>query len=602
MSGHLHASQFTSPRRLLDHHLSDLHKCSDRHRLLQLHSQIFRLHLHTNPYIASKLIASYSLCLLPSSSAAVFNLVTEPTSHLFNTLIRAFAQNSLPSHSFATFFRMQLSSIKADSFTYPFLLKSFSGSLRTIELIHAHIIKLGFLSDTFVPNSLIDSYSKAGEAGSAGKVFDEMSVKNLVSWNSMLAALARAGDVWGARRLFNEMPDKDNVSWNSMLDGYIKAGEMDAAFDLFCRMPARNVVSWSTVVSGYCNEGDMEMASMMFDKMPVKNVVPWTIMISSYAEKGLAKEASALLDQMEEAGLELDSGAAVSILAACARSKFLELGKRIHDTARRKKMTFTTQISNALIDMYSKCGDLDVAWNIFEEMEEKDLVSWNSMLHGLALHGHGKKSLELFARMEEEGIIPDGFTFVGVLCACTHLGLIKEARRYFSSLQKDYGIVPRIEHYGCLIDILGRGGLLMEAYSLAKSMPLEPNAVIWGSILNACRFHDNVGIAEKITDELLSLELSEEGNFEVISNIYAAAGRWDGIAEARLKLKDFNRHKVVGSRRIKINEAVQELALEEGIHPQADRILRMLNRLGKHLKKLGLIGKGDTSMAFVSSH
>lgn len=403
----------------------------------------------------------------------------------------------------------------------------------------------------------------------------------------MVAALVRSGEVWNARRVFDEMPERDTVSWNSMLDGYMKAGEMDAAFDLFSIMPVRNVISWSTVVSGYCNEGDMEMARMLFDKMPVKNVVPWTIMISGYAKKGLAKEASSLMDQMEESGLELDSGAAVSILSACARSDLLGLGKRIHDIAKRRKLMFTTQISNALIDMYSKCGDLDAAWNTFEEMEEKDLVSWNSMVHGLAMHGHGKKSLELFARMEEEGIIPDGFTFVGVLCACTHIGLIKEARRYFISMQKDYEIVPRIEHYGCLIDILGRGGLLMEAYKLAKSMPLEPNAIIWGSILNSCRVHNNVAIAEMIIDELLSLEPSDAGSFEIFSNIYAAAGKWDGMAKARLNMKDFGRPKLVGLRCIELNDTIHELSVEDRMHPQADRIIGMLNRLGKHVKKLG---------------
>lgn len=403
----------------------------------------------------------------------------------------------------------------------------------------------------------------------------------------MVAALVRTGEVCDARGVFDEMPVRDTVSWNSMLDGYMKAGEMDEAFDLFSRIPARNVVSWSTVVSGYCSKGDMEMARMLFDKMPVKNVVPWTIMISGYAEKGLAKEASSLMDQMEDAGLELDSGAVISILTACAQSDLLGLGKRIHHTAEQRKLMLTTQISNALIDMYSKCGDLGEAWNIFEEMEEKDLVSWNSMLHGLAMHGHGKKSLELFARMKLEGITPDSFTFVGVLCACAHIGLIKEARRYFISMQKDYEIVPSIEHYGCLIDVLGRGGLLMEAYNLAKSMPLEPNAIIWGSILNACRVHNNVGVAEKIIYELLSLDPSDARNFEIISNIYAVATKWDGIAKARLKMRDFGRHKLVGSRCIKLNDGAHKFDVEDRMQIQADRILRMLDRLGKHVKKLG---------------
>ncbi|KAK8942706.1 Pentatricopeptide repeat-containing protein [Platanthera zijinensis] len=574
MSGPFLPPQSTSPRLLNVQNLSELHKCSDPRCLLQIHSQIIRHCLHRNPVIASKLVAAYSLCLRPYSAASVFSLVPEPTSHLFNTLIRAFAHNSLPSLSFFTFSRMQRSSVKPDSFTYPFLLKSSSAPLRTVELIHAHILKLGFLGDIFVPNSLIDSYSKSGEVGSAKMVFEEMLVKDVVSWNSMVAALVRAGELRDARRLFDEMPERDIISWNSMLDGYAKAGELDAAFDLFHRMPARNVVSWSTVLAGYCNTGDMETARMLFDKMPAKNVVAWTIMISGYASKGLAHDASILMDQMEEAGLEPDVGAAVGILSACAESGFLVLGKRIHAAFKRRKLRFFIQISNALIDMYSKCGDLDEAWAIFEEMEEKDLVSWNSMVHGLAVNGHGRRALELFSEMEDNRIVPDGFTFVGLLCACTHIGLIKEARRFFTSMEKEYGIVPTIEHYGCLIDLLGRGGLLMEAYSIAKTMPFEANAVIWGSILNACRVHNNVSLAEKVVDELMSLEPSHEGNFAIILNIFAAAGKWDAMGGDRLKMKDSARRNRAGS------------SCVDGMHSQEDRILKMLDRLGKHLKKV----------------
>lgn len=435
----------------------------------------------------------------------------------------------------------------------------------------------------------MDSYSKAGEPALARKVFDEMPQKDVVSWNSMVGALVRAGEIRDARKLFDEMPVRDIVSWNSMLDGYVKEGDMDTAFDLFQRLPERNVVSWSTVVFGYCKKGDMETARMLFDEMTVKNLVTWTIMVSGYAEKGLAKEASSLLDKMEEAGLELDASATVSILTACAKSGLLGLGKRIHSVVRKHKLKFTTQVSNALVDMYSKCGNLDEAWIIFEGINEKDLVSWNSMVLGFAMHGHGRRALDLFARMEEEGFMPDGVTFVGVLCACTHLGLIKEACRYFSSMEKDYGIAPDIEHFGCLIDLLGRRGILMEAYNVAKTMSFEPNSVIWGSLLNACKIHNNVGLAEKVVDELMRLESSDVGNFTTISNIFASVGKWDGMAKARLKLKDAGEQKQAGSSWIELSEMVHEFTVGDRMHPEADRILRMLSRLGRHLKQLGYV-------------
>ncbi|PKA57391.1 Pentatricopeptide repeat-containing protein [Apostasia shenzhenica] len=589
MSGHLSPPRFSSHRRFLELKLSDLHKCSDLGSLLQIHSQIIRLGLHLDPFVAPKLITAYSLCRRPSAAAAVFDLVPNPNSHLFNTLIRAFSHNSLPSLSFLALSRMQLSAIPVDSFTYHFLLKSSMGILRRLEVIQAHIVKLGFLSDIFIPNTLIDCYSKVGEAGiiAARKVFDEMPMKDVVSWNSMIAALARAGEIWDAKQMFDEMPERDTVSWNTMLDGFVKSGEVDSAFDLFRKIPDRNVVSWSTMLSGYCKKGDFEMARLLFDKMPVRNLVPWTIMISGYAEKGLAAEASSLLDRMENAGLVPDSAATISILTACSESGLLALGKRIHTAAKKKKQNLTTQIGNALVCMYSKCGDLDDSWIVFNEILVKDLVSWNSMLQGLAMNGQGKRALELFASMKEEGITPDRVTFIGVLCACNHIGLIKEARWHFASMKKDYGIIPEIEHYGCMIDLLGRGGLLMEAYSLAKTMPFEANAIIWGSILNSCQVHNNVSIAERIVDELIDMEGIDTGDIAIISNIYASAGRWDGMAKARMKMKDMGKQKQAGSSWIEIDDAVHEFTVGDRMHHQADRILKMIDRLGKHLKHLG---------------
>lgn len=481
-----------------------------------------------------------------------------------------------------------------DNFTYPFLLKACTGqfAMQKVEMVHAHVVKLGFLDDIFVPNSLIDSYSKAGNAGiaAARRVFDEMPCKDVVTWNSMVAGLVRAGELGGARKLFDEMPERDTVSWNTMLDGHSKAGEMDKAFELFQMMSQRNVVSWSTMVWGYCKLDDMEMARMLFDRMPVKNLVPWTIMIAGYAEKGFAKEASCLLDQMEEAGLEPDGATVISILAACAESGLFGLGMRMHSYIEKSKLKFTTEVCNALVDMYAKCGNLDKAWRVFEEMRQKDRVSWNSMVQGLANHGHGEKALELFVKMISEGIKPDAVTFVGVLCACTHVGLVDEARRYFASMEKDYGIIPEIEHYGCMIDILGRGGHLEEAFDLARTMPLEPNAIIWGSLLSACRVHNNVSLAEEAVDQLIRLQPSDAGNYAILSNIYAAAGRWDGVAKTRIQMK--NIQKPVGSSWIELDDSVHEFTVEDRSHPQSARIFKMINRLSRHLKQDGYVPKG----------
>ncbi|KAF9626470.1 hypothetical protein IFM89_034404 [Coptis chinensis] len=422
---------------------------------------------------------------------------------------------------------MQRNSVFSDNFTYPFLLKACSGQfgLTQVEMIHAHIEKFGFSTNIFVPNSLICSYSKCGCDGVdiARRVFKAMTERDVVSWNSMVAGLIKCGELQEGIRLFEQMPKRDIVSWNTVLGGYVKAGELSRGFDLFEKMPERNAVSWSTMVSGYRKVGDMNMARMLFDKAPIKNLVLWTIMISGYAEQGLAKEAFLLYDEMEKVGLEPDSGTFTSIIAACAESGLLDLGKRIHLSVERSRFRHCTKVCNALVDMYAKCGSLDTAMHIFDGMVEKDVISWNSMLHGLIFHGHGERALELFSRMRLEGALPDGVTFVGVLCACINLSLVNDGCHYFSNMEKYYGIVPEIEHYGCMVNLLGRQGYLKEAFELVKSMPMEPNAIVWGTLLEACRVHNDVGLAEVVINQLVKLEASDANAYAILSNVYAAA-------------------------------------------------------------------------------
>ncbi|KAL2959023.1 hypothetical protein AAZX31_18G243500 [Glycine max] len=459
-------------------------------------------------------------------------------------------------------------------------------------MIHAHVEKIGFYGDIFVPNSLIDSYSRCGNAGLDGamSLFLAMEERDVVTWNSMIGGLVRCGELQGACKLFDEMPDRDMVSWNTMLDGYAKAGEMDTAFELFERMPWRNIVSWSTMVCGYSKGGDMDMARMLFDRCPVKNVVLWTTIIAGYAEKGLAREATELYGKMEEAGMRPDDGFLLSILAACAESGMLGLGKRIHASMRRWRFRCGAKVLNAFIDMYAKCGCLDAAFDVFSGMmAKKDVVSWNSMIQGFAMHGHGEKALELFSWMVQEGFEPDTYTFVGLLCACTHAGLVNEGRKYFYSMEKVYGIVPQVEHYGCMMDLLGRGGHLKEAFMLLRSMPMEPNAIILGTLLNACRMHNDVDLARAVCEQLFKLEPSDPGNYSLLSNIYAQAGDWMNVANVRLQMKNTGGEKPSGASSIEVEEEVHEFTVFDQSHPKSDDIYQMIDRLVQDLRQVGYV-------------
>ncbi|KAL5741321.1 hypothetical protein ACOSP7_028053 [Xanthoceras sorbifolium] len=590
MSVPVRAPRWVSTRRILEEKLDNLHKCTNLNHVKQLHVQIIKQDLHNDLFVAPKLISSLSLCRQMGLALKVFNYVHDPNVHLYNTLIRACVQNSLNMQAFEVFFEMQENGLFADNFTYPFLLKACDGKnwLRVVQMVHTQIEKCGFLADIFVPNSLIDSYSKCGVfgVGAAKRLFSTMGERDNVTWNSMISGLVKGGELGEARRLFDEMPERDMVSWNTMLDGYAKAGEMNMAFELFEKMPERNVVSWSTMVWGYSKDGDMDTAKLLFDRMPVKSLVPWTIIISGYAEKGMANEAVRLYDQMEEVGLKPDNGTVISILAACSESGLLSLGMKVHASIVRNRFKCSTNVSNALVDMYAKCGSLAKAMSVFDQMPKKDLVSWNAMLQGLAMHGHGEKALELFSRMKQEGVQPDEITFIGILCACTHAGLVDEGVRYFYAMERDYGILPQVQHYGCMIDLLGRGGRLKEAFKLVHSMPVEPNVIIWGTLLGACRMHNAVELAEKVHDHLVKLEPSDPGNYSMLSNIFAAAGDWDSVANVRVKMRSTGVQKPSGASSIEVDNEVHEFTALDKLHPKSEKIYQMIDRLGQDLKQV----------------
>lgn len=589
----IRAFTWFSLRRHLEENITDLHKCTKPNHIKQIHAQLIKCHLHQDPYIAPKLIASYSLTSNLSSAVNVFNQVPDPNVHLYNYLIRAYSLSGNESNSlcaFRVFLKMQVDGVLADNFTYPFLLKGCIGSswLSLVKMVHAHVEKLGFYWDVFVPNSLIDCYCRCGDVEMAMKVFSGMEERDVVSWNSMVGGLVKNGDLDGALKVFDEMPEKDRVSWNTILDGFTKAGEMDKAFKLFERMAERDIVSWSTMVCGYNKNGDMDMARMLFDRCPVKNLVLWTTIISGYAEKGQVKEAMKLCDEMEKSGLRLDDGFFISILAACAESGMLGLGKKMHDSFLRSRFRCSTKALNSFIDMYAKCGCVDDAFRVFNGME-KDLVSWNSMIHGFGIHGHGEKSIELFNTMVREGFKPDRYTFIGLLCACTHAGLVNEGRGYFYSMQRVYGIVPQIEHYGCMVDLLGRGGHLKEAFWLVRSMPFEPNAIILGTLLGACRMHNDVKLATSVSKYLFKLVPSDPGIFSLLSNIYAQAGDWINVAKVRKQMNDKGGQKPSGVSSIEVEEEVHEFTVRDWSHPKSGDIYNMIDRLVHDLRQVGYV-------------
>lgn len=363
---------------------------------------------------------------------------------------------------------------------------------------------------------------------------------------------------------------------------YAKMRMVEYARQVFDEMSERNLPTWNAMLSGFSRSGDMKAALELFGAMPERNLVSWTAMISGYSQNGQYKEALDVFLKMEkeEKGMRPNEVTVASVLPACANLGALEVGQRIEGYARAKGWFSNLYVSNCVLEMYARCGKIDAAKRVFDEISNRrNLCSWNSMIMGLAVHGKCNDALELYDRMLEEGGAPDNVTFVGLLLACTHGGMVVKGREIFESMEKKFNTAPKLEHYGCMVDLLGRAGRLQEAYDLINTMPMKPDSAVWGALLGACGFHKNADIAEKAAEFLFQLEPWNPGNYVVLSNIYAATGRWDGVARLRMTMKHSQITKAAGYSLIEQGGEMHKFIVDDKSHPKRDEIYAVLDKV-----------------------
>lgn len=542
---------------------------------------------------------------------------------------------SKPLQAVEFYARMILSGVEPNSYTFPFLLKSCAkfGAAQEGKQIHGHVLKLGLDSDAFVHTSLINMYAKNGELHNARLVFDKSPLRDAVSFTALITGYVSKGSMDDARRLFDEIPIRDAVSWNAMISGYAQSGRFEEALVLFSEMRKANVApnestmltvlsacaqsgslelgkwvaSWiedhglssnvrlvNALIDMYSKCGALDTARGLFDAMHQKDVISWNVMIGGYTHESRYKEALELFRLMLHLNAEPNDVTFLGILPACAHLGALDLGKWIHVYIDKNFQSLTnTSLRTSLIDMYAKCGNIEAAKQVFDDMEAKSLASWNAMITGLAMHGHATAALELFSKMADEGFKPDDITFVGILSACNHGGLVDLGRQYFSSMTEDYHISPQLQHYGCMIDLLGRAGLFDEAEALMKTMEMKPDGAVWGSLLGACRIHRRVEMGEFVAKHVFELEPENAGAHVLLSNIYAGAGRWDDVARIRTRLHDMGIKKVPGSTSIEVDSVVHEFLVGDKVHPLSKEIYEMLREVDRLLDMAGFVP--DTS-------
>lgn len=359
------------------------------------------------------------------------------------------------------------------------------------------------------------------------------------------------------------------VTWTVMVDGYTKKGEMEAAREVFELMPKRNCFVLSSMVCGYFKKGNVTEAEAIFRRVPVRNLEIWNSMIAGYVQNGFGEKALQAFEEMRVEGFEPDEFTVVSVLSACAQLGLLDAGKQIHHMViEQKRITVNPFVLSGLIDMYAKCGDLDNARLVFERSNERNVCCWNAMISGFAINGKCREVLEYFGRMmmEESSILrPDAVTFLTVLSACAHGGLVSEALEVISKMEA-CGIEMSIKHYGCMVDLLGRAGRLKEAHDLIKRMPMEPNETVLGAMLGACMIHSDMEMAERVI-KLVDAESVTCANSHnvLLSNIYAASEKWEKAEMMRRIMENEGSEKIPGCSSIILSDSVVDLSMSKEV-------------------------------------
>lgn len=597
-----------------------LGKCKSPIELRQIHAKILVHNLKDNEFIVPKLVSlSCQLCSL-DMAARLFRDLPNRNVVAYNTLIKCYIGKShrAPLNAYN---QMRASMVAPNSFTFTFLLMCLEAfeALREGRMIHGEILKSGNGFGVFVQNTLLSFYSKCCEdLDAACRTFDEMPQRDIVSWNSMIGAYMARGLVESAVALFKSMPWKNNVTWNTMISGLSKAGKMELASSIFDNMPEKNDVSWNCMISGFVRVRDMEAAMSTFVKMPEKTVVSWTAMISGYNMIGDLKSAEALFYQMQqkntvswnamitgyvhnqqfEQALALfhrmlidnaskpDQTTLISALSACSHLGSLEQGKWIDSYIKKNRLELSLPLRNALIDMFSRCGDLGNARLIFDNMTTRCVITWTTMISGLAYNGKCAEALAFYDRMCWEGLRPDDVLFIAVLTACTHGGMVEEGKRVFSQMVSEFGIAPRIEHYGSMVDLLGRAGRLDEAIEFIERMHLQPNSVIWATLLSSCKIHGNKDMSSSVIQKIMEQEPSNPSYLTLISNLKALLGPSEDSSIYRTAMREKGMEKVPGCSLIQVGDRVHEFVARDTNHEHRREIYRTLSHLDDCLKNL----------------
>ncbi|KAK9058209.1 hypothetical protein SSX86_023049 [Deinandra increscens subsp. villosa] len=769
-------------------------------QLHKIHSFLITSGLHRTVFFSGKLISRYAQLKDPHSCSLVFISVSPANSvYQWNTIIRAMTHNGLFVEALDHYSKMKVMNIKPDTFTFPSVINACAGlgQFETAKIVHEHVLDLGFGSDLYIGNALIDMYARFGELEKARQVFDEMPKRDVVSWNSLVSCYSahekwedgletfyrsraagvtpdsfmvssvlptccglgvimegemvhgltvklgidvetrvcngllsmyfKSDNLKECERVFSEMDVRDDISWNTVISGYsqacryqesiklfmemldehipdlltvisvlracghirdLKSGRfvhkymivngyecdikasnilidmyskccyLRTAREIFNKMESRDSTSWNTLINGiikasqyeealetframkmeikpdlltyvailsmctqlknlklakelhceaiktgfnhsvmvrnalidvYAKCGNMEDAINQFESMIDRDIVSWNTIISACSHSEEYSLGFRMISQMRIEGILPNTTTILCVLPLCSILGAKRQGKEIHGCVLKSGFESNVPISNALIEMYSKCGNLGNSLSVFEHMKIRDVVTWTALIYAYGIYGHGMMAITSFEDMKATGIIPDQIAFLAVIFACSHSGLVEKGRFYFTQMKKDYNIDPNIEHYACVVDLLSRSGKLAEAEKFILSMPTKPDVSIWGSLLSACRASGHTEIAERASKHIIKLNSENTGYYILVSNVYASLGKWDQVRMVRKSIKAKGLKKDAGKSWVDIDKRIYAFSSGDKFFEQYEEVKKLLEALYDLIAKEGYV-------------
>ncbi|KAB1214427.1 hypothetical protein CJ030_MR5G003237 [Morella rubra] len=565
-----------------------------------LHGHAIKTGFDSNIFVVTALVDMYAKCKCILEAEYLFETLPDRKNHvLWTSMVTGYSQSGNGFKAIECFRDMQAEGVECNQFTFPSILTA-CAAVSVCDFgvqVHGSIVRSGFGANVFVQSALVDMYAKCGNLKSAMRALETMETDDVISWNSMIVGCVRHGFEEEALSLFKKMHATDmkvdNFTYPSVLNCFASIVDTKNAKSVHCMIVKTGFEAYKLVgnalVDMYAKQRHLGCAFEVFNRVVDKDVISWTSLITGCSHNSSYEEAIKLFRDMRTTGICLDQFVIASILSACAELTVLECGKQVHATFIKSGLGSSYSIDNSLVTMYAKCGCIEDANRVFNLMQDRDVITWTALIVGYAQNGKGKDTLQFYDQMIASGIKPDFITFVGLLFACSHAGLVEDGRRFFLSMKQVFGIKPGPEHYACMIDLLGRSGKLEEAQELLDEMDVKPDATVWKALLGACRVHGNLELGERAANNLFQLEPLNSVPYVLLSNMYSAAGKWGDAARIRRLMKSMGISKEPGCSWIEMNSHVHKFMSEDRGHPRTGEIYSKIDEIMILIKEAGYV-------------